>query len=82
MSLYQELTPPFPLQLLNDFEMVPMAQNLILIDEEQEKENSSPPLHPTIPVSERPIQPPVLMRSHPFGTKINATENIHRFFFE
>ena len=34
------------------------AENPILIDENQDMENSPPP-HPTTPVSERPTQPPV-----------------------
>ena len=38
----------------NNFEMVSMAENPILIDEEQDKENSTPPPHATTPVSERP----------------------------
>ena len=46
-----------------------MAENSILIDEEQDKENSLPP-HPTTPVSESPIQPPVWMRKCPLGTRI------------
>ena len=45
-----------------------MAENPILIDKKQDKENSSPPL-PTTPFSETPTQPAVLMRSRPFGTK-------------
>ena len=45
-----------------------MAENPILIAEEQDNENSPPP-HPTIPVSERPMQPPVLLRSRPYGTR-------------
>ena len=51
----------------NDFETGSMAENPILFDEEQHKENF-PPL-PTAPVSERPNQRPVLMRSRPFGPR-------------
>ena len=50
---------------LNDSEMRSMAENPILIDEEQLKENC-PPL-PTTPVSKRSTQPRVLMRRRPFG---------------
>ena len=46
-----------------------MAENLIPIGEEQNKENSPPPTYPTTPVSERPTQQPVVMRSGPFGTR-------------
>ena len=42
-----------------------MAENLILIDEEQDKENSFP--HPRTPMSERPTQPPLLMGSPRLG---------------
>ena len=45
-----------------------MAENPILIDEEQDRENSPPPLSITA-VSERPTQPLVLKQSCPFGTK-------------
>ena len=53
-----------------------MAENPTLTDEEQDKENS-PPL-PITPLSERPIQTPVLMRSRPFGTE---TENVPEYVF-
>ena len=49
--------------------MVPMTENPILIDEEQDIENS-PPIQPTTPVFRRPTQPPVLMRSCPVGMRI------------
>ena len=59
-------TPFFPSDF-NDFEMDSMADNPILSDEEQDKENSRPP-YTTTPVSERPTAPPVL-RNQPFGTR-------------
>ena len=49
------------------FETDSISENLILIDKEQEKENSPPP-HPTTPVSQRPTQILVLMRICRFGT--------------
>ena len=59
-----------------------MTGNPNLIDEEQDKENY-PPLHPTTPVSERPNQPSILMRSSPFGTRIeNVPEYLYRTLFE
>ena len=61
-------TPLSPLAF-NEFEMGSMAENPILIDKEQDMENSPPP-RPTIPASERPTQPSVLMKSHPLWTKI------------
>ena len=48
------------------------AENPILLDEEENKENSPPS---ELPVSERPTRPPALLRSHPFGTKI---ENVSK----
>ena len=51
-----------------------MAENPILIDEKQVKENS-PLTLPTTPVSERPTQPPMLMRSRPFGTTIEDVQD-------
>ena len=50
--------------------MASMAENPILIDKEEDKERS-PPL-PTFPVSERPTQPPMLMGSCTFGTRIET----------
>ena len=44
---------PFILSTFNDFEIDSTAENTILIDEEQYKQNSQP--LPTTPVSEKPI---------------------------
>ena len=60
---------PFSPLTFNDYEMSSMAENPILNDEEQDKENSPPPVL-TSPVSERPTELLALMRSCPFGTKI------------
>ena len=46
-----------------------MTENPIVIDEKQDEDNCPPP-NPTTPVSERPNQPPLLMRSRPFETRI------------
>ena len=57
------------------------AGNLILLDEEEDKENS--PLPPTTPVSERPTRPHALLRSCPFGTRIEKVpENVYRKLFQ
>ena len=42
------------------------AENTILLDEEEDKENSPP----KTPVSERSLQPPAKLRNPSFGTKI------------
>ena len=55
---------PFSPTAFADLEMGGSAQNPILLDEKEDKENSPPP---TIPVSER--VPPALLRSCPFRTR-------------
>ena len=63
--------------------MSSMAENPILIDKEQDKENSPPTTHLTNPVSERPTQLPVLMESLRFGTrKENVPDYVYRNLFE
>ena len=60
---------PFSRTAFDDSEMgVGLAENPVLLDEGENKENSPPP--PTTSVSERPTQPPALLRSRPFGTRI------------
>ena len=44
---------PFSPSTFNKFEMSSIDENPILLDNEQDMENSPPP-HPTAPVSERP----------------------------
>ena len=60
-------TPFFSPSTFNDFEMGSMTENLILIDEHQEKENSL--LFQQLQFSQRPTYSPVLMGSRPFGTR-------------
>ena len=51
----------------------------IVLDEEQDNENAPP----TTPVSERPTEPPRLLRSRAFGARIkNVPDYVHRNFFE
>ena len=45
------------------------AENPILLDEEEDNEKF-PTTTTTTPVSERPTLPPALLRSRPFGTRI------------
>ena len=65
---------PFSPTAFDDLEMGGSAENPILLDEEKDKENSPPPppttTTTTTTVSERPTRPPALLRSRPFGTKI------------
>ena len=57
----------------DNFELGSMIENRILMDEEQDKENSSPPTKR--PVSDRSTQPPVLMRCCLFWTRIENFAN-------
>ena len=58
----------------DDLEMGGSAENPILLDEEEDKENSPPT---TTPVSERPTRPYALLRSRLFGTRIeNVTDYV------
>ena len=53
------------------------AENPILLDEEEYKENSPPPT--TTPVSERTARPPALLRSRPFGKRMeNDLDYVYR----
>ena len=61
------LDTTFFLSNSNDFEMGSMPEKPILIEEEQDKENS-PPL-PVTPVSEKPTFSTDLVRSRPFGLR-------------
>ena len=56
------------------------VENPIVLDEEEEdKENAAP----TTPVSERPTEPPRLLRSRPFGARIeNVPDYVYRNLFE
>ena len=76
----QGIDTPFSPTALKDLEMGGSAENPILLDEEEDKENS--PLTKT-PVSERTTRPPALLRSHPFGTKIeNVPDYVYRNLFQ
>ena len=64
----------------DDMEMGGSAENPILLDEEEDKENSSPT---TTPVPERPTRPPALLRSRPFETRIgNVPTYVYRNLFQ
>ena len=67
---------PFSSTNFNDLETSEggSSGNPIVLDDEEDKENSSP----TSPVSERPKKHPNLLRNHPFGTRI---ENVPKGIF-
>ena len=66
---------PFSATAFNDLEMVEggSSENPIVLDEEEDKNSSA-----TTPVSERPTEPPRLLRSRPFRRR---TENVKEFVF-
>ena len=56
------------------------VENPIVLDEEEDKENSAPT---TTPVSERPTEPPRLLRSRAFGARIeNVPDYVYRNLFQ
>ena len=65
----------------NCFEMDSMAEDLILVDQEHDRENSPllPPLLLTA-ISERPTQPLMLSSSSPFGTRIERFRILFKIF--
>ena len=64
---------PFSPTAFDDLEMGGSAENPILHDEEEDKENSPP----TTTVSERPTRHPALLRSRPFRTRIENVPDYH-----
>ena len=64
-----------------DLEMGGLGENFIQLDEEEDKENS--PLPTTTPVSERPTRPPALLRSRPFGSRMETVPDyVYRNLFQ
>ena len=58
---------PFSPTTFDDLSMKGSVENPIVLDEEEDKENSAPT---TTPVSERPTEPPRLLRGRAFGARI------------
>ena len=68
---------PFSPTAFDDLEMGCSGENPILLDEEENNENSPAP--PITPVSERPTRPPALLRSRPFRRrKENVPDYVYR----
>ena len=63
----QKIGTPVPPTALDDLEMAGSAENPILLVNEEDKEYSPQ----TILISQRPTRPPTLLRSQPFGARIN-----------
>ena len=72
---------PFSPSVFDDFQMEGLtAARPIIVDDEEDKENSSPTT--TTPESERLTEPPRLLRSRPFGTRLkNVPESVYRTLF-
>ena len=67
---------PFSPSIFDDFWMGSTAANPILVDDEQDKENSAP-TSATTSASERPTEPPRSLRSRPFKTRLeNVPESV------
>ena len=62
---------PFSQKAFDDLEIGGSAENPILLDKEEDMENS--PVPPKTPVSERPTRPPALLASRPLGTRIKCS---------
>ena len=68
---------PFSPSISDDFQMerLTAANPIIVVDDEEDEENSTPTTTTTTPESERPIEPPRLLRSRPFGTRLENCLN-------
>ena len=80
-SVYRPgIDTPFSPSVFDDFQMEGSSSaNPIIVDDEEDKENSAPT---TTPESERPTEPPRLLRSRPFGTRLgNVPESVYRTLF-
>ena len=81
-SVYRPgIDTPFSPSIFDDFQMQgSTATNPIIVDDEEDKENSAPTT--TTPESERPTEPPRLLRSRPFGTRLeNVPDSVYRTLF-
>ena len=71
---------PFSPTSFDDVRMGGPVENPIALDEEQDKENAPPP---TTPESVRPTELPRLLKSRPFGTRIeNVPDYVYRNLFQ
>ena len=72
---------PFSPITFDDLSMEGSVENSILLDEEEDKENSAPTT--TTPVSEHPTDHPRLLRSRAFGARIeNVPDYVYRNLFQ
>ena len=81
-SVYRPgIDTPFSLSNFDDFQMEgSTATNPIIVDDEEDKENSAPTT--STPESERPTEPPRLLRSRPFETRLKKVPDfLYRTLF-
>ena len=81
-SVYRPgIDTPFSPSIFDNFQMQgSTATNPIIVDDEEDKENSAPTT--TTPESERPTEPPRLLRSRPFRTRLeNVPDSVYRTLF-
>ena len=73
---------PFSPSIYDDFQMEgSTAANPKIVKDEEDKENSSATTT-TTPKSERPTEPPRLLRSRPFGTQLEKVpDSVYRTLF-
>ena len=73
-------TPFYP-SIFDDFQMEgSTAANPIINDDEEDKENSAPTT--STPECERPTEPPRLLKSRPFATRLeNVPEYVYKTLF-
>ena len=72
---------PFSPTTFDDLSMGGSVENTIVLDEEEDKENSPPA--PSTPESVRLTEPPRLQRSRPFGTRIeNVPDYVYKNLFQ
>ena len=70
---------PFSPTTFDDLSMGGSTENPLVLDEEQDKENSPPSTLKSV----RPTEPPRLQRSRPFGTRIeNVPDYVYRNLFQ
>ena len=72
----------FSPSIFEDFQMEgSTAANPIIVDDEEDKENSAPTTT-TTPEYEHPTEPPRLLRSRPFGTRLESVpDSVYRSLF-
>ena len=72
-------TPIFP-YIFHDFQMISTAAKPIIVDDEEDKESSAP-ITSTTPESERPSEPLRILKSRPFGNRLENVPSINRILF-